>query len=106
MISETSRGVRPPTTWQWSKRSLVFSNGVSRQPLQMAGGDLLKRRPQIFGDPPVGIMRLHLPQIAVIADVIADSVLLQVAPLHRTAGDLFGHLERFENRAGVVLAAA
>ena len=56
------------------------------------------------GDAPVRIMRLHLPQIADIADVISCSVLVHVFKDHLLAGDPFGHRERLKN--GTTIGAA
>src|ERR1700730_8171009 len=51
--------------------------------------DLFGDLSQIFGDRPVRVVRRHLPQIAVVADVVADPVLVHVGiPLTAAAGRL------------------
>ena len=55
----------------------------------------------------VGIVRAHLAQVAVIADVVADAVLLDVGVhAERFAVTPLDQRERFEDRARVRLAAA
>ena len=51
-------------------------------------------------------MRPHFAQVAVIADVIADAVPLDVRVLLRLAAELFRQRERFQHRAGIPLPAA
>ena len=51
-------------------------------------------------------MRLHLSQIAVITNVVADPVLINVLGLHTSASDRFDHLEGLLNRTRVILATA
>ena len=53
-----------------------------------------------------GIVLAHLAQIAVVADVVADAVLIDVAVALRDAGDGSDHLKSFQDRAGVAFAAA
>ena len=50
-------------------------------------------------------MRLHFPKVTVVADVVANSILIHVAPVHLPAGDALGHVECFEDGAGVGLPA-
>ena len=51
-------------------------------------------------------MRLHFPQIGVIADMVAGAVLSHVRPTLRLARDRFHHPEGFENGARIPLASA
>src|SRR5579864_8409737 len=60
---------------------------------------------QSLGDFPSRIVSLHFRQVAVVADMIADAVLIHIAPIHEVAGDLLSSSKSFENRAGVALAA-
>src|SRR5215813_2340534 len=78
-------------------------NGKTLPP---TGGDFLKDHWQCFGDFPSRIVFLHFSQIAVVTDVIANPVLIDVPPVHLLAGNIRGHAESFENRAGVGFAAA
>jgi len=51
-------------------------------------------------------MRLHLAQVAVVADVVADAVLLHVLPFHGPASFPLGYLKCFQNGTGILFAAA
>ncbi len=57
-------------------------------------------------DAPLRIVGLHFAQVAVIANVIADTVLLKVAALLRFASELFHRRKSFPDRARILLAAA
>lgn len=57
-------------------------------------------------DIPVGIVFAHLAQVAVVADMVADAVLVYVAVNLCLAGEGFGDGERFEDGATVLFAAA
>src|ERR1700730_3642492 len=48
----------------------------------------------------------HLGEVTLIANVVADPVLIHITPVHRAVGDSLSTSKRFENRAGVSLAAA
>ena len=67
---------------------------------------LLENHRQCFDDFPIGVMRLHLSKVAVVANVVTNSVLIDIAPFHLSACDILDHVERFENRARVGLAAS
>src|SRR5688572_1062359 len=56
-------------------------------------------------DPPIGVVGAHLTEIRVIANVIADTVLIDVLVRHPTTRDRFGDLEGLEHRARIVLTA-
>jgi len=80
-----------------------------RQPMSPTASDLAKNIRHIrqwLADAPARIVRLHLSQVAVIADVVADAILIQVAPLHRLSAGALGQAKGFEDRAGVALSAA
>src|SRR5260370_16450347 len=66
----------------------------------------MKDMVQSFGNVPGRIVGLHLGEVAVVADVIADPVLVHIARVHGTVGDPLSLSKRFENGAGVSLAAA
>ena len=51
-------------------------------------------------------MGLHFAEVAVIANVIADAVFVEVGEFLGLAGKLFSDLECFEDGAGVGFAAA
>ncbi len=62
---------------------------------------------RLLGNAPGRVVRLHLTQIAVVADVVADAVLVHVAPVHGAARWRFPTIAKgFQNRTGVALAAA
>jgi hypothetical protein len=48
----------------------------------------------------------HFPEIAVVADVVADATLINVGPFHLLFGNILGHLKGLQNRARVPFAAA
>src|ERR1043166_6245286 len=79
---------------------------ISSQTLLPTGRDLLKNHGQRFGDSPGRIVLLHFSKVAVIANVVADSILIDVPPLHLFAGDVFSLQESLENGTGVGFAAA
>jgi hypothetical protein len=75
-------------------------------PLHPSLINLLKSLLQALGDAPLGVMRFHLAQVAIVADVVAAAVLLVVAIAHRFAADVFDPGEGFQDGDGVVFAAA
>ncbi len=68
--------------------------------------DFLDDITQGSSDSPTRIVGLHLSEVAVIADMIADPILLDVGVLLWLARELLNHGEGFENRAGIRFAAA
>ena len=56
---------------------------LRRSPRRCPVSDLVMSQCRVVG--------LHLAQVAVVADVVADAVLVHVAPLHRLAGDCLRH---------------
>ena len=48
-------------------------------------------------------MRLHLAEVAVVADVVADAVLIHVGVLLFLAGEFLGNRKGLKDRAGVLL---
>ena len=58
------------------------------------------------GDVPRGIVGFHFPEVAVVADVVADAVLVHIGEDLFLSGEGFGDLEGFENRAGVLFSTA
>ena len=79
-----------------SRRLPVIRTFIKRDLWRQPAASSCRQSPQKIcvqrlGDVPGRIMRFHLAQIAVIADVVADAVLIHVAPLHRLAGDVLGH---------------
>src|SRR6188508_2451412 len=67
--------------------------------------DLVQRLGQGLRDVPARVMAAHLAEIGVIADVIAGAILIDVGVDLRLAGHAFGHRERFQDRARILLAA-
>jgi hypothetical protein len=51
-------------------------------------------------------VRFHFSQIAVITDVIANAVLIDIPPLHTAIRDCFDHLKCFQNRTGILFSPA
>src|SRR5690349_3721248 len=51
-------------------------------------------------------MRAHLAEVAVVADVIADAVLFDVAPFHGLSGNALDFAEGLEDGTGISFAAA
>lgn len=58
------------------------------------------------GDVPRRVVGFHFSEVAVIADVVADAVLVHIGEDLFVSGEGFGDLEGFENRAGVLFSAA
>ena len=54
----------------------------------MVSDNLVKDFVEADCDVPVGIVRLELPQVRNVADVVADAVLIDICPAHLLAGDL------------------
>src|SRR5262245_34844959 len=50
-------------------------------------------------------MRPHLPQIAVVTDVIPNSILLDVFVCLRRSGTSLRHLESFQYRTGIIFTS-
>lgn len=59
-----------------------------------------------LGDVPIWIVGAHFAEIGVVTNVVADAVLVDVRENLRFAGELFGNLERFEDRGAVGFATA
>ena len=58
------------------------------------------------GDVPRGIVGFHFPEVAVVADVVADAVLVHIGENLFLSGEGFCDLEGFEDRAGVLFSTA
>ena len=58
------------------------------------------------GDVPRGIVGFHFPEVAVVADVVADAVLVHIGEGLFLSGEGFGDLEGFEDRAGILFSTA
>lgn len=65
--------------------------------------DLSDRFLQALGDIPSGVVRLHLAKVAVVADVVADAVLIDVGVLLFLAGEFLGNRKGLKDGAGVLL---
>src|SRR5688500_5770788 len=61
---------------------------------------------QRLGDAPAGVVGAELGHVADVADVVALSVLVDVAPLDLLAGEAFGGVHGLEHAARVWAAAA
>ena len=59
--------------------------------------DLLANSRQRLSDPPVWEMRFQLAEVAIVADVVAGAVLVNVAVFLRLAGNLFDHPEALQD---------
>src|SRR4029453_13313857 len=70
---------------------------LRHQPLAPGGNDLLKDSRQAAGDPPLRIVRLHFPQIAVVTDVVTGARLVHVSVTLLFAGTMFRHHECFQD---------
>lgn len=58
------------------------------------------------GDVPRWVVGFHFPEVAVVADVVADAVLVHIGEGLFFSGEGFGDLEGFEDRAGILLSTA
>ena len=67
--------------------------------------DLPDRFLEALGDIPAGVVRLHFPQVAVVADVVADAVLIDVGVLLFLAGEFLGDRKGLEDGAAVIFAS-
>ena len=80
---------------------LSTSSGL--RPLLPRLHDLSDRFLEALGDVPAGVVGLHLAQVAVVADVVADAVLVDVGILLFLTGELLGNRKGLEDGAGVLL---
>lgn len=55
---------------------------------------------------PIGVMRFHFTEVAVVADMISDAVLVDIGISLSFAGEFFNHGEGLQDRACVLFAAA
>ena len=58
------------------------------------------------GDVPRRVVGFHFPEVAVVADVVADAVLVHIGEGLFLSGEGFGDLEGFEDGAGVLFSTA
>src|SRR6516165_9947716 len=58
------------------------------------------------GDFPFGVMRLELGEIGDVTDVIADAILLDILPVHFSAGQLLNLANGLENGNAILAATA
>ena len=58
------------------------------------------------GDIPRWVVGFHFPEVAVVADVVSDAVLVHIGEGLFHSGEGFGDLEGFEDRAGVSFSTA
>ena len=58
------------------------------------------------GDVPRRVLGFHFPEVAVVADVVADAVLVHIGEGLFFSGERFGDLEGFEDGAGVLFSTA
>src|SRR3989338_960681 len=63
--------------------------------------NFLKNLPERFGNSPVRVVGLHLAQVAVIANVISETVLVDIATPHFSARDLFDDHKGLKNGTGI-----
>src|SRR4051812_36454047 len=68
--------------------------------------NLLENVCKAMRDFPFRIMGHHFSQIAVVTNMIAAAGLIDIGVTLLLAGAAFGHLEGFEDRAGVIFTAA
>src|SRR6185369_474421 len=68
--------------------------------------DLLDSLPERFGNIPSGIMTFHLGQITVVADMVADPVLVHISVDLLFAGKLLGQVECLQNGTGIIFASS
>jgi hypothetical protein len=80
----------------------VILIALSREACRPGSGDFRNGLFQGLGDPPSGIMSFHLPEVAVIANVISNSIVLDVRPDLIASGTLGGQIECFQYRAGIL----
>ena len=67
--------------------------------------DLADRVVEADADVPLGVVLTHLGQIADVADVVADAVLIHILEHLGLSGVLLGDLKRLPDRAGIGAAA-
>src|SRR5262245_6074971 len=75
----------------------------SGQPILPGCDDRLGDQGEILSDRPARIVGHHLGQVAVVADVIADAVLVHVGVSLSPAAHRFGQRERLQDGARVLL---
>ncbi len=83
-----------------------LSTSKGLRPLFPRLDDLSDRFLKALGDVPAGVVCFHLPEVAVVADMVADAVLVDVGVLLRLARESLGDLERLKDGAAVLLASA
>ena len=81
-------------------------HSLCSQPLPPRGGDFLEDLRQAARQVPLGVVRLHFAQVAVVADVVAAARLVQIGVNLLLAGAGLRHFKGFQDGAGVVFAAA
>src|SRR5213083_2649625 len=57
-------------------------------------------------DGPAGVMGLQFSQVAYVADVVPDAILLDVSPAHGLAGEVLDQTDAFQHRSAVLPAPA
>ena len=96
-------------TWQAGgipKTSSLKSQASSLLPVLPGVDDLLDGLGEADSDVPTWIVLTHLAEVAVVTDVIADSILVDIGILLRIAGERFSNLKGFQNGTTVAFAAA
>ena len=73
------------------------------RPLLPRFHDLSDRFLEALGDIPAGVVGLHLAEVAVVADVVADAVLIHVGVLLFLAGEFLSDSKGLKDGAGVIL---
>ena len=71
----------------------------------MAGGDFFKNVVEVAGDFPVGVMGLEFREVGDVADVVADAVFLDVAPVELFPRELLRAVDGFDHGDAVLAAA-
>src|SRR6185295_17030476 len=69
-------------------------------------GNFLEDLRQAPSDAPLGIVRFHLAQVAVVANVVARARLIDVGGNLFPARARLGHLKGFEDRTGIIFSTA
>src|SRR5271166_6660951 len=105
-ITTDSRSLMPADCHSASERTSTGIGGCLELAAADAFDNLFQRRAQVVAVVPIRILRLELADIADPPDVIADAILLLIAPVHRPANDPLALLDRLEHRTARVAAAA
>src|ERR1035441_5319684 len=100
------KNVRAPAVAALPRCVYLCSSVVGSQSFAPGGDDLLEYLRQAACQPPLGVVRFYLAQVAVVTNMVSATRLVQIGMNLLFAGARQGHLKGFKDRAGVFFAPA